>query len=580
MKKRVINKIIIYTMIIFCMSVFSCFPKSYSKYIKDEIPAKFNVNLSSIVYEEELDTIAFASGSTYETAHYTFGFKRGNDWNSNTNDEREHIYVKIEQACEITGVISKGTNTYSGNTATITYSSSGEDYITVKFKCNVETIKKTISNEDSVYVNINVYEKFEPENVEYFYANDSSIMTLDKYYSLYHKPVVEGNRLILPSAYVGKYEAFESWIKSYADKAGYSEEIIAYVKSVYTNETDITGLNKSLEGLTVTEDLVNNQYIYEIDNNFTGYARTYYSRMTLNKLARVAFSNSGADDAEINRIFKDYLQTYGTNTYTPDDVETIMSYVSSFGSLNHIIKANNTILGFTYLPDTNEVRISPSLLDYAKSYLAQEIIISFDIGFNMFDVYWLALPNTYSFITDDLYHTLSYDSSIQASVMKNNTSNTQVAYSDYFAVQDTITKKYVLLNVYSDGLTNTHAKVIELEDEYTVLQDPITLEQVLIHMYTDSESNIKAEVIKLGVAESFNISEVDNKIDISMYLNNDDTSVAMANVTNIITNLDDHFKTEYNKEIVLELFKTSTTIGNITSVVEGNKVTISYTITE
>lgn len=554
MKNKKNHKIIFYTILILCISAFSYFPKSYSKYIKEEEPATFYVGINKL-YIGDLDLLTPRSTSTYKIVNYSVEFSRSNLMEE--NDTSQQIFVEVEQtACEITSVSSRGSSSINGNKATITYTSSGTDYISVNYKCNVNDIVVSENDEEVVYTNVYVYERFMPENVRYLYAKAEGVkMLLSEYYDRYPKPEAQissdSKQLILNVDTDNKFTEFNLWINSYVNVvgSGYAEDITSYISSVYNSEEDILNLSNSLKGLTVTYDSENNNYIYQIDENFLGYARTYYSFAGPTDLIKVMFSNDSLTDDEVNEIFEYYLVTY--SEYSTEDIDKIMQYVSNYGSVNYIMKPNedgtyNEIKGLVYLTDTDEIRVLDTFLDYVNTFISQEISIAFDGKNSMFNVFINSLDFTYNFLTDDLINSLTNNFNIYSSIAKNNSTVTEkTEYSDYFVVQDTTTKKYILVNVYSDGVTNTNVKIIEL-----------------------------------GVADSLVVTQEEDGLNISITVDNQDSTVAKNNITEIMLNLDQYFGTNYKDEIVDELFVSSTTIGNITSVLDGTNITISYIISQ
>ena len=167
MKNSNIKKIIFYTILILCISAFSYFPKSYSKYIKDEEPAKFHVELEKL-YIGYLEKLAPRSTSTYKEVNYVVRFNRSQVMKN--DDKEQYIYIDIEQPlCNITDITSNGIVTIQSNKATIKYTNKGNDLISVNYKCNVADITTIDNGHEVLYTNVYVYEKFMPENIKYLY---------------------------------------------------------------------------------------------------------------------------------------------------------------------------------------------------------------------------------------------------------------------------------------------------------------------------------------------------------------------------------------------------------------------------
>ena len=546
-------KIIFFTFLVFCISAFSYFPKSYSKYIKEEEPVKFHVGIDKL-YIGDLGLLFPRTTSTYKETNYVIEFDRSQVMKE--GDELQEIVVYIEQdVCEITDISADAYIDIYDNIGVVTYDHAYNDHVVVSYKCNVEDITVNENGTDLLYTNVYIYEKFMPEDVQYLYAKSEGIkVPLTEYFAIYPKPVGEISddykELKLHVDTESKYAEFIAWINLYSSSLNneYASEITTYINSVYNSEEDILDLSKKLNGLTIEYDLENSEYIFTINDNFIGCAKTHYLYIGPQKLVKMVFSNDLISDVENNELVRYYLESY--SEYTIEEIDKIMLYIENYGSLNYIMHPNsddtyNEILGFTYLKDSNEIRIDSSLLNYVDSFLTKKISIEFADRPKMFNVFLNSILVTYDFITDDLYQVMSTDINIYTSIGKNNINVVdKIEYSDYFTIQDPVTKKYILVNIYSDGISHSYVEIIEL-----------------------------------GLAEALTLLKTETGFDVSMTVDNQDNVVAKDNVTEIVGNIDEYFETNYKEEIVEDLFTSSTTIGNITSLIEENNITISYSMT-
>jgi len=556
------NKIIFYTILVFCISAFSCFPESYSKYIKEEEPVRYYVGIEKLyIGDIGVDNLTILNTSTYKTANYKFSFNRSQVMKDGDNSQQVTIKIK-KSSCKITKIITNGNYSKNGNTATITYTSKGTDNITVNYSCDVAGI---INDNDKLETDIEIKEKFKSE-VEYLYAEiDDPGMASVEYYKLYPRPIAQisddAKTLTLPKDLDDKYAEFTKWINAYISKMNdiyggdYSLEINTYINSVY-NENNL--LANNLKGLTVTDDSDNEAYVYQIDDNFLGYAMTYFARQISSDLTKVVFSNNGLSHDEANEILEYYFTEY--SNYNEDQIEKIMLYVSNYGSINHMLipKQDGThkeIFGFTYLPDVNtdtdpdQIKINDNLMQYIDIFINKRIVIPFDEMFAMYELFEAALTlgKDEGFIGSDLYDVLVNNDDIFYSIIMNSTdlTNTPTAYTDYITIQDPSNGKYVLVKISSDGKTGT-----------------------------------TVEIKELGVASSLSIVPVTDGYNVSMTLDNSNVDNAKLNTTSIMSGIDSYFGTSYVDEITDQLFVSSSSNGNITSTIEGDNVTISYTITQ
>lgn len=559
MKKSIINKIIFYTILVICISYFSCFPKSYSKYIKDEVPLKYDIKIANL-YSEKWYTTTILSTSTYKTVNYSISFDRSQVMNE--NDQQQQLTIEIEQSsCQIIDVISNGNFEKNGNQATITYNTPGTDKIGVHYKCNVLDIVKTEEEKQVIYTNVYVHEKFIPENVPYLYTYIAGTKKyLDDYYIDYPKPAaqINGKTLVLHEDTANKQEALTTWIKLYNQdlENDYGDELLAYVNSGYESEEDIKKL--SLRGINVTYDDATGNYTYEIDDNFVGYARTYYLAKNSSQFIKMHFSNDNLSEEEANDILRHYFLEY--SGYSEEKINKIVQYVSRYdGGINYILKPKsdgtyNEIKGFLNDDKSDGVRILDTLMQYVDSYIEQKIVIEYSTRAYMFTFYKNALTSTYDFITDELFTALTGNGNIFVSIGKNANDivDEKVAYSDYFTIEYSDTngaKKYVLLNIYSgENLANTCVEIIEL-----------------------------------GTAEALNVTKTETGFDVSITVDNQDLTLAKNNVLETVLALDTYLEVNYKDKFVDELFTSSqTTPDNITSVIdnENKTITISYSISK
>ena len=554
MKNKKVNKIIIYTLIVFGISSFSCFPKSYSKYIKEETPIRYYVGIDKL-YIGEIETIRLSSSTSYEYVQHEFSFNRSQSMKD--YDTRQEIIIEIaEPTCEITNVSSKGSVTKNNNIATITYSPSDpiDDKISVNYRCRVNDITITENEIDYIASNVLIYDQFLPSNENYLYLKGKFKELLSTYKFNHPEPSTEltfdSRNLVIPASYTdSKYEAFKNWlIAEYGSTHNnqYDQEILKYVRKVYNSDSDITDVSKNLKGLSVRYDQDSDSFIYQIDDNFIGYARTYYAYEGPGIFLKAVFINNSLNDSELNEMFESYLQEY--STYNPNQIDIIMNYISHYGSLNYIIKPETdgsykTIPGFEYNSGTQEIQIEDSLYYIALSHHDKKIYIKRALASEMYFFYKKVLPVAYRDLPVDMLNLLKSNSNILKTVMKYTDSNPD-EFSEYFVVKNNETNDYVLVNIYS---------II-------------------------SEGMNCVEVIELGNKPSnIEMTKVDNKLNVTVTLDNQDTDVAKTNLTDIVTKLDSYFGTNYKNEIDDSLFIGNSTT-NITSVIDGNNITITYSI--
>jgi len=93
MKNMTTTKIFFYTILIFCISAFSYFPKSYSKYIKEkEDVVRYHVGIDSVSIGN-LPALVPRTSSTYKQTNYVVQFNRGQSMKE--GDAWQNIYITV-----------------------------------------------------------------------------------------------------------------------------------------------------------------------------------------------------------------------------------------------------------------------------------------------------------------------------------------------------------------------------------------------------------------------------------------------------------------------------------------------------
>lgn len=558
MKNKSIYNIIFYTILVFCISAFSYFPESYSKYIKDEIgdksPVRYHVNLESL-RDADIKNLAFDSSSTYEIANYIFDFNRSDMWKS--GDSKQVITIEVEQTkCKIINI--NGVEVNTENTATIEYDHKGTDKISVIYSCNVSDIKVVEDNEERIFTNVYIYEQFNSEN-RYLYKEAKGIkVSLDDYYENFPIPnqdiVIEGNKITIPDG-ISKEDAkngFDRWIDEYYIDASdeYKSAVNAYIKTVYNTKEDMLDENKELKGMTYS--FVDNNHIYEIDANFLGYARTYYGTLISDTLINIMFSNPSLTDDEYNEITEYYFKEYGK--YDDRELEKIMHYIKNYGSIKHVMTKDENgnykeINGITYDPIEDKITLSQPFMDYVNIFYNQKIEVKFAKATPMYIVVRNSLKTIYgNLISDELYN-LILGPTLNDSISKNaiDVTDKPYAYTDYFTYKDPVKNNYILLIISSDGVTSTTVQMIDL-----------------------------GEVDTLVTTQT--VTEDENSLSISITNDNQNLDDCKTRITDVIKELDKYFNTTYKDELTDNMFIQDTETENIKSSIVDTNVTIEYII--
>lgn len=457
------NKVLCITLLIFSAFTFATYQTSQSKYIKDEDSLFYSLRLENL-YIGENRSLALTSGNNYKKVNFKVSFNRSKQMvDSDTMDT--YTFSVKQSSCNITKVVSKGTTKITGNSAKISYSSKGEEKIDVIYSCNVEDIVKNISGEEYLYTSFEVSEVFSPENKKFLYTDGESVMSLSDYYERYPIPTAtisdDLKTLTLPVDQGDKYLEIENWINLFATTYAteYASDLTKYFKTVYASEADVINLSKSLRGLTISKggDEFNNEiYIYTLDDNFAGYARTEVKSPVNNYM--MYFSNPDLSKSEAEEIFNYYLDRYlySKTSKEYNDIQTYLNKVGGIGTI--ILDPTKKIAGISYYPEKQQIIIDENILIIVDSVLNKKIKIEYDTSnaLKMFIALSGSLSTAYPDMNSNIITAIQNDMKVFNSVTQTNK-----AFSDYFYY--TSGSDYVLLRIYSNGSECNYAILEEIK---------------------------------------------------------------------------------------------------------------------
>lgn len=537
MNLKKINKVLIYTLLVFSLFTFSVYPKSHAKYFKEDESLFYGLNLNKLFIGEN-DTISYVSGTNYSTVKYRFSFNRSTLLKS--DDDSLNYKIVVDDVCSIDSVSGDGSKSINGNTATIKFTDNTESEIIVYYSCSVDDLLVNESDLDFVTSSFKVYETYKPDNIEYLYTKGSDKILLSDYYEKYPLPtgIISDDKktLTIPNIALNKYDTFTSWLSEYANTYGsaYTSDLSAYIETVYNDEDTILDTSLSLRGISVTNDSSKDQYVYELEDNVIGYARTSRSYNKNN----MYFSDKNMTDDEITEVLTYYLNTY----VYPDDSETatkVLEYILNKGGINKLISGECKIPGLIYGAEEDVVNISTNILSIITASESSPVFATHTTQiFDMFDSIAAGLTSNYSFITDaviDYLNNNCYD-------FVNLWIKTGEAFNEYFVITP-VTQD-------SDGNDITH-------------------NSILFHIYSNYIESDETTHVNYVTATEL-ISGMEVKVEYSI----DDIESAKSDLNTINTTI--------NKEVTLDdnMFTISGTYndGYYTSVVTDSTITISFVI--
>lgn len=525
-----INKVLIYTLLVFSLFTFSVYPKSHAKYFKEDESLFYGITLNNM-FKGVNDQISYLSGTNYKNAKFTFKFDRSTMLK---NNESLKYKIVVYNNCTIDKVVTKGSKSVNNNIATITYNDNNDDQIQIQYSCNIDESIVQDSGIDFVYTNYKVYETYQPDNIEYLYMRGSYKISLDNYYQLYPLPsgVISDDKkvLILPKDSNNKYKTFTSWISDYANQYGadYLNILQNYIQTKYLDEVTILNTTLSLPGITVEFDSTTNEYKYTLDDNVIGYARTKYANYKNN----MYFTDDNLTSEKLNEIFIYYLENF---VFPDDDIikNKVVEYINNKGGIYKLYKGEIKIPGVVYYPESDLITISQNIMDIITASESSPVFATHGNKFDMFDSVVAGLTSNYSFITD--------------------------AVIDY-------------LNNNCYDFVNMWMKTAEVFDEYFVIIpeiEGVRQNPILFHIYSPYvESDPTTHVNYVTATELISGMEVKVEYNIS------DIQGLKTTLTNI------NNATGKTLTFADRMFTTSGTYndGYYTSVVTGSTITISFII--
>lgn len=442
--KKIFVFVVCIMLVLSSVTVFTL-PKTYAKYVEDN-----NVVYKAKLYNlyDEL-SMKLENGSDYGNANLRFSFKPNQ---SITIGEKDQYDIEIPSTCKFKDVKLVA----NGSESSLSVPSSNK--LQVSFaagidKQNVTTIVriscKVVVSEDlnlvtQISETINGKEKI--EYIKYSYKE-----TYDAYKK--HIDGVVDESISIPSSSKDMWAIFETWIKAYANYVGDTQGAIwEYVNSVYTSKADLVDDKKAniLPGFSIKYNSKDDEYTFNIEKNFYGYARTYkYKKGQKNDNIMYLYFSATKDDKD----FLDDVLSYYLNEYVFDDkkeAQRVYKYIRDNGRIYSVLFENNTkIAGLRYEPTVNGLVVLTKqyILSLTDTYLNKVATVRFSDSREMNAFLLKALELRYKELSSNQISTIA--KAIEPSVTKNNTSLAKESFEDYYIVSNT--NGYWLVRVWSDG---------------------------------------------------------------------------------------------------------------------------------
>lgn len=334
-------KIVSFTAIIIMTLSFAVYPQSYTKYKveKDEV-LKYSSNIVSL--KKDNNGPMTLKSVTNKEAILEFSLPK------NSTDlgyvESDVYKLNLPEGC-------------STQNETITFTDT--DNLNIELTCDLtyENLLKT--EEDKKYLDINV-EVNEVVNNEIPFRYKE--YTYHEEYSVEENTVKEEEPAQESNYNITDFQT--SLINSLITKdkyKSYQKEISSYIESA-----DLTNNTFNLLGISVSYDEEFNQYLYKLDENFLGYACTYYENTINQATSDTTMIFSTEERTDIESIFEYYLKEY--SSFSNDDYYLILNYIKSKNGISSLILDKINIEGISALSE-NKITIANNIIDYASNLI-------------------------------------------------------------------------------------------------------------------------------------------------------------------------------------------------------------------
>lgn len=496
--KRV-NKILIFTLLIFSIFALASYSKSASKYFQDKDSIVFDTNLVSLYHNTGGDTVSLSiikDKSDRNKATYLYTFLRNKEAffeDEINNNIGEEYTIIVDSDCTITSVTS-GKKSYDlpsniKNKYTLKFNDAPQDEekINVEYSCPVD-----LNTNDDIETNINIREKIEGDNSDFLYLYYNSKITKEEYRKIIDDKgiVMNYDTITIPGGTLPSEikDSVRTWLKNYIDEyktknkdnkdlasiivsggplsshdATYNNPLEKYI---YEKFGDFSDLNLDLLGLTVTHE--NDNYVLKLDDKFVGYALTDWHYSDASKV--FYFSSSIKNETEINEIFNYYVEKYMAT-----DKDAVYEYFNKIGGIYKFLNG--------------EVKVSPMIMMYSggrllfmRNFLKDPRIIEwtetdtitdrrdkfFTTIYNQMQVLW---PDEFPLESEDKERFDYMQLLISNTVFATNAIHTKrvgIEFNDYLVLHTDF--RDILINVCVeniDGALIARATVDELVDGFT-----------------------------------------------------------------------------------------------------------------
>lgn len=517
-------KSLIYTIIFIGSISLATFPTSYTKYNEKELEVlKYSSELISLNKSEETSKELVTFNNDVTTATVKLNIPKNNA------EYLENVTKNIYSL-----------NIPNGCTTTIdTFEINDENSKEISLICdlnNSNIVKNETDGTKTLNFNVQIDEQINEDIIPFRYKEFTINQEIPE--KEITKEVNEEENFLD----INKLKQFQSKITEIIiakDKyKNYSSEVTSYI-----NSANLENNQFELRGIEVKYQEATDEFFYQIDENFLGYARTYASNQDSSENNTMIFSTE--DKESLENVFEFYLNEY----YSKDlnSVYLILNYIKSNQGISSLILEDKNINGITKKSST-EIEINEEIMTYLKDLNTKNTSYIYNGTNNQIEKIFIALIDTNENIPNSLKEEIKQNQELKNLIYKEY--NQYDSTTNYIFIKNEVTS--ILIEIINTQeykkLNYTNLNILETEDlisiELKFIKDNMPAKENYQEIIKVFEKEFNAIYDKDSLQESNELTDFILKFNLTINKNEN------IEVNDQIT--EDNQNTTYNKNTVLE----------------------------
>ncbi len=517
-------KSLIYTIIFIGSISLATFPTSYTKYNEKELEVlKYSSELISLNKSEETSKELVTFNNDVTTATVKLNIPKNNA------EYLENVTKNIYSL-----------NIPNGCTTTIdTFEINDENSKEISLICdlnNSNIVKNETDGTKTLNFNVQIDEQINEDIIPFRYKEFTINQEIPE--KEITKEVNEEENFLD----INKLKQFQSKITEIIiakDKyKNYSSEVTSYI-----NSANLENNQFELRGIEVKYQEATDEFFYQIDENFLGYARTYASNQDSSENNTMIFSTE--DKESLENVFEFYLNEY----YSKDlnSVYLILNYIKSNQGISSLILEDKNINGITKKSST-EIEINEEIMTYLKDLNTKNTSYIYNGTNNQIEKIFIALIDTNENIPNSLKEEIKQNQELKNLIYKEYNQNDST--TNYIFIKNEVTS--ILIEIINTQeykkLNYTNLNILETEDlisiELKFIKDNMPAKENYQEIIKVFEKEFNAIYDKDSLQESNELTDFILKFNLTINKNEN------IEVNDQIT--EDNQNTTYNKNTALE----------------------------